>query len=199
MKYEFFFSGGMTKTPEWGSPQPSISFLCLPLVPRGAKYTEMFLSEATKLALVDKVVYDRMQVPSLPEWYPDHRITCYRTNLPYVKVFAGRGQLGRGKQYLSFYMKLGRHNPRKTVTLRPFAGDPKTYIFHAEGTVLTKKEALALLEPSSVGYAILSKQSYTQYPKTVLRTMVQLHTETQTILPTARRILRAPPRQEGTK
>ena len=195
-RYTFLFDGGMQRGKGWVENSATVRFLAMLLVPKGISdyYHEEFLGTAEKYNLVEPKHTERSDflIEGLQErGIPTNGLVEYVTDLPYVKVFTSTMKPGRGKQYLSFYVQLGRFRPRKTVTIRPFGAYPDKFVFHAEGRVLKKTEALELLDPKDPGHSILSIQSYKQYSKAALKKMVQIRTEEEKVLPTAQRIIRA--------
>ena len=199
-RFKFYFSGGMKQSKVWAAGATTTKFLALLLIPQDMDdyYHEEFLNGAIKYNLAvrhEHGIVDAARVQTLEgRGIPTRALEEYHTDLPYVKIFSSTMKPGRGSQYLSFYIQLGSHRPRKTVTIRPFNCTPDSYLFHAEGRILTKKKALALLNPKQSGYQILRKQSYKQFSRKTLRKMVQVHTEEEVVLSTARRIIRAPKR-----
>jgi hypothetical protein len=129
---------------------------------------EISLAEAKRFGFVRQKIADSIFDADVHD--------CYLTEISAVKIFLMEtGSFGTQKLLQSFYLALGSGLERRTVTITPRHTSAKAigYEFKADARFLKSSEAMALLDPTSIGYSML-KRGYHPPPLEVLRQMITI-------------------------
>jgi hypothetical protein len=104
--------------------------------------------------------------------------SLFQTEIAVVKIFLMEvGGFGLPKFVQSFYLALGSGLERQEVVIRPRSSEARArkYEFKADARFLKTSEALALLDPESVGYKMLEKSRLYPPPVDVLREIITIN------------------------
>jgi hypothetical protein len=129
---------------------------------------EISLAEAKRFGFVRQKIADSIFDTDVQD--------KYLTEISVVKIFITEiGGFGTQKLLQSFYLALGCGLERRTVTITPKNTSAKAigYEFRADARFLKSSEAMALLDPTSIGYSML-KRGYHPPPLDVLRQLITI-------------------------
>jgi hypothetical protein len=155
--YEFIFNGGL-RPAKAGMKYQFLLFLLI-----GGK--EVPFWEAKRQELVSPVKAESIFAATPNAW---------SSGCKHLKLFVQEQEFGKPRFMYSFYLELGGGIDRRSVEITPLKSIPKAFgwRFEAHARFLTTKEAAAVLDPSTLGYKLLSKTAMP--PRETLKRMITI-------------------------